>query len=72
MMKEKKRNHLTLDAKHFIVQGKARKPHLLILKSIDDVIFDVNINYGSLTMGSKLRRERFIGYLEHKKWSYRA
>ena len=50
-MKVKKRNHLTLEVKHFIVQEKARKPHLLVLKSINDVIFDVNINYGSHTMG---------------------
>ena len=42
MMKEKKRNHLTLELKYFIVQEKARKPYLLILKSINDVIFDVN------------------------------
>ena len=61
---KRKRNHLTLEVKHFIVQEKARKPHLLILKSINDVIFDVNINYVSLTIGSKLRRERFIGYLQ--------
>ena len=67
IMKEKKRNHLTLEVKYFIVQEKARKPHLLILKIINHLIFDVNVNYGPHTMGSELRRERFIGNLVHKK-----
>ena len=36
-MEEKKRNHLTLEVKHFIVQEKARKPR----KSITDLIYDI-------------------------------
>ena len=41
-MEEKKRNHLTLEVKYFIVQEEARKPR----KSITDFIYAVNIKYG--------------------------
>ena len=61
-MKEKKHNHLTLEVKQFMVQEKGSKPR----KGIKDLIFDENIKYGSHIMGSKLRRERFIGFSEHK------
>lgn len=51
-MEENKPNHLRLEAKHFIVQKKVRKPR----KTISDLIFEVSTKYGVKTLTGTLHR----------------
>ena len=51
-MDEKKRNHLTLEIKHFIIEEKARKPR----KTVRDLVFDVSSKYGVKTSRGTIHR----------------
>ena len=51
-MVEKKRNHLTLEVKHYIIKEKARKPR----KTVRDLVFDVSSKYGVKTSRGTIHR----------------